>query len=106
MMYGAIGGVQGVTAVALTQLVGRGQSRVLLQITCDSGVMFVTDNPGAAAQTGYPVTPQAPLILRVEEHGDLVTHDFYGSSGSLSINAGTIEVFASGAAEGNRVGVS
>ena len=96
MKTGSISGNAGVDSLALTQLVGRASTRVMLQITVDAGVLYVTDQPNAAPGTGYPVTPQAPLVLTEEDHGDLVTHTFYGSSSGATANAGTIEIFGDG----------
>jgi hypothetical protein len=97
MLTGSITGVPKVGNMALTELVGRAQSRVMLQFSVDAGILYVTDLPGAAPLVGYPVTPQAPLILRVEDVGDLVTHAFFGSSSLGNAQAGTVEVFSDGA---------
>lgn len=81
-----------VGTVQLTQLCGVSPSRVLLQLGVNTGIGFATDLPGAPAQSGYPITPSSPLTLTKEQHGDLVTHSFFGSSASGTVIFGVIEV--------------
>jgi hypothetical protein len=103
MRTGSVEGPFGVTSVAVEQIAQSSRSRVAIHFTVDTGVGYVTDLPGSAPGTGFPVTPGPGLLLTQEIYGDLVRHAFYGSSLSGTVNIGVIPIEES---DSGRVGTT
>lgn len=83
-----------VTAVVVTPLAPSSQNRTAIEFYVNTGVAYITDQPGAAVQQGIPVTPSSPLKLDYERHGDLVRHSFFGSSGGGTVIVGVLPIEA------------
>jgi hypothetical protein len=92
---------------AMSLICGPSNTRVLVHITVDQGIGYVTDQQGAAPLTGIAVTPQMALILRVEDYGDIVHHALYGSNANGAAQFGFIEIQdTQSSISGSRAGVT
>jgi hypothetical protein len=76
----------------MLQIVGSSDTRVLLHITVDLGIGYITDQAGAAPLSGMVVTPSMPLIMRVEDYGDMLHHAWFGSNANGAAQFGHIEI--------------
>ena len=91
MRTGSVGNI-GVNSVAIKQIVSSSSCRVRLSFYVDSGVAYITDNAGGAPGDGIPITPSSPLILTIEDDGDLVRHAFFASSLTGTPTVGVIPI--------------
>lgn len=82
----------GAMSTVPVELVGTSTNRARLQITIDAGVGYVIDKANAAAASGYIVTPEAPFVMDITTHGDMINHSWWGSADTDARRFGVIEI--------------